>query len=333
VRIIFKMSYFSSASEKRGKVGKNLRQTTHILVAWYMRIKNPIFSFRHLLALIIAHFLFLGGAHAQFLEAGGMFGLSTYRGDLSNNSVAIYLKETGISAGGFGSYHFNDLLALRLGATYAAISGADANAPGEDIRARNLSFRSLLLEGSLVAEFYIPGFQPYNLSRPLSPYLFAGISGAYFNPQAEYEGEWVSLRNLGTEGQGIAGFGSRYSSVAYSIPFGFGVKYAISDLYNVGIELGFRRSFSDYLDDVSGAYVSSEILLAGNGPLAAALGNRTGEYLGTEPVNVPTGTPRGDQARGDWYYILGITFSRNFLDNGLVGGRGRNTRRQGCQTF
>ena len=272
-------------------------------------------------------------ASAQFLELGGNLGISNYRGDLSNNSVSMYLRETKGSFGLFASYHFNDLFALRLGAQYAGIAGSDANAPGEEIGSRNLSFRSMLIEGSFVGEFYIPGFQPYNLGKPLSPYIFAGIAGAYFNPRTEFEGETVSLQALGTEGQGMPGFDARYSRVAFSIPFGLGVKFAVTDLFNVGLELGLRRSFSDYLDDVSGNYVAYEQLLAGNGPLAAALGNRTGEYLGKEPVSVPTGTPRGDQARSDWYYLLGVTLSWNLMDNGLVGSRGRNTRRQGCQTF
>ncbi|MBK8492334.1 MAG: outer membrane beta-barrel protein [Saprospirales bacterium] len=272
-------------------------------------------------------------AKAQFLEVGANLGLSNYRGDLSNNSVSLYLKETKGSFGIFASYHLNDLLAVRLGAQYAGISGSDANAPGEEIRSRNLSFRSILLEGSLVGEFYVPGFQPYNLSKPVSPYIFAGIAGAYFNPKTEFAGETVSLQPLGTEGQGMPGFGAPYSRVAFSIPFGLGVKFAVTDLFNVGLELGLRRSFSDYLDDVSGTYVSYEQLLAGNGPLAAALGNRTGEYQGKDPVSVATGTRRGDQAKGDWYYIMGITLSWNFLDNGLVGGRKRSTRRQGCKTY
>ena len=283
--------------------------------------------------LVLAQLLVLTGLSGQHLEAGGIIGVSNYRGDLSNNSVSLYLKETKGSFGLFGSYHFNDLFALRLGAQYAAISGDDANAPSEVVRSRNLRFRSLLLEGSLVGEFYVPGYQPYNLARPISPYIFAGIAGTYFNPQTDFGGETVSLQPLGTEGQGLPGFGRRYSRFALSIPFGLGVKFALTDLVNVGVELGLRRSFSDYLDDVSGSYVSYEQLLAGNGPIAAALGNRTGEYLGSGPVSVETGSPRGDQARGDWYYILGVTLSWNFLDNGLVGGRGRNTRRQGCQTF
>ena len=298
-----------------------------------MRIKQLVTVTQLFLLVLILQGLFVSHANAQFLEVGGNLGLSNYRGDLSNNSVSLYLKETKGSFGLFASYHLNDLLAVRLGGQYAAISGADTNAPGEEIRSRNLSFTSLLIEGSLVAEFYIPGFQPYNLDKPVSPYIFAGIAGAYFNPKTEFEGETVSLQPLGTEGQGMPGFGAPYSRVAFSIPFGLGVKFAVTDLFNVGLELGLRRSFSDYLDDVSGAYVSYEQLLAGNGPLAAALGNRTGEYQGKDPVSVPTGTPRGDQAKSDWYYILGVTFSWNFLDNGLVGGRKRSTRRQGCKTY
>ena len=283
--------------------------------------------------LFLLQVLILRNGEAQHLEAGGIIGVSNYRGDLSNNSVSLYLKETKGSFGAFASYHFNDLAALRLGGQFATISGKDANAPSEEIRSRNLSFKSLLVEGSLIGEFYIPGYQPYNLSKPLSPYLFVGIAGTYFSPQAEFGGESVSLQPLGTEGQGMPGFAKKYSRVALSVPFGLGVKFAVTDLLNVGLELGLRRSFSDYLDDVSGSYVAYEQLLAGNGPLAATLGNRTGEYLGKEPVSVPTGTPRGDQARGDWYYILGVTISWNFLDNGLVGGRGRSIRREGCKTY
>jgi opacity protein-like surface antigen len=298
-----------------------------------MKYANILPIFR-LVPLFLLCFTFAATpVRAQFLELGVNLGLANYRGDLSNNSVSLYLKESKVGFGVFGTYHLNDLLGLRLSAQYAGISGTDANAPSEELRRRNLSFQSLLLEGALVGEIYVPGFEPYNLRKPLSPYLFVGVAGAYFNPRTQYEGEWVNLQPLGTEGQGMPGFNAPYSRVAFSIPFGLGVKFAVTDLFNVGVELGLRRSFSDYLDDVSGAYVSYEALLAGNGELAAALGNRTGEYLGTEPVSVETGTLRGDQARGDWYYILGITASWNLLDNGLVGGRGRNTRRQGCQTF
>ncbi|MCC6726156.1 MAG: hypothetical protein IT258_16735 [Saprospiraceae bacterium] len=81
---------------------------------------------------------------------------------------------------------------------------------------------------------------------------------------------------------------------------------------------------------MSGNYVSYPELLAGNGQLAAALGNRTGELTGSEPVVVATGTQRGDSAKKDWYFIMGVTVSYNFLDNGLMGSRKRGGRRAGC---
>jgi len=109
-----------------------------------------------------------------------------------------------------------------------------------------------------------------------------------------------------------------------------GVKYALTDKLNVGLELGARRTFSDYLDDVSGSYVSFPELLAGSGALAAALGNRTGELKGGEPVIVSTGTQRGDKAAADWYFILGVTASYNFLENGLMGNRQHSRGKKGC---
>ena len=131
----------------------------------------------------------------------------------------------------------------------------------------------------------------------------------------------------------MAGREDEYSLSAISIPFGIGVKYALSDKINLGLEMGARRTFTDFLDDVSGTYVSYPELLAGNGELAAALGNRTGELMeSNEPVIVPTGTQRGDLKGQDWYFILGVTVSYNFLDNGLMGSRGRSRGKSGCKT-
>jgi opacity protein-like surface antigen len=268
---------------------------------------------------------------AQHLEAGILLGASNYLGDLSNNSSSIYLKETKPAVGALVRYNINHLFAARLGLNYTLLAGRDANVRKDDfIRDRNLSFRTSILEFSLIGEFNILGYQPYALSRPFSPYLFAGISAVKFNPKTRYEGDWVKLQPLGTEGQGMPGRDDEYALTTIAIPFGIGVKYAFTDKINLGLELGARRTFTDYLDDVSGTYVSYPELLAANGQLAAALGNRTGELNGGEPVIVETGTRRGDSTGNDWYFILGATISYNFLDNGLMGGRKRGGRRAGC---
>ncbi|RMG81146.1 MAG: hypothetical protein D6714_13455 [Bacteroidetes bacterium] len=274
-------------------------------------------------------------AFGQHFEAGFMFGASNYIGDLARNSRKVYLKETRPAAGVFARYNFNDYVALRLAGNYASIAGKDANADDPKIVQRNLSFRSTLWTVEGTAEFNLSGYQPYALSRVFSPYLFVGVGTVLFNPQANYHGDWINLQPLGTEGQGLEQYPDRqpYKRTALTIPFGLGFKYALTDQWNLGIELGARRTFTDYLDDVSGTYVEFNELLAGNGELAAALGNRTGELTGGEPVSVPTGTPRGDDARSDWFFILGVTVSYNFIDNGLMGGRRRSHKKEGCKTM
>jgi opacity protein-like surface antigen len=276
---------------------------------------------------------FLGFAlmvQAQSFDVGFQLGASNYLGDLSDNSGKVILKNSGFDIGAFARYNFNRLVGVKLGFNYTNLSAEDASASFESIRQRNLSFRSPVYEFALTGELNIPGFQSYNLNQPISAYLFAGIGATIFDPQAIYENQWVSLQQIGTEGQGMDGFAAPYNTVTMVIPFGLGVKYAITDQLVLGLELGARKTFTDYLDDVSGAYVNYSELLAGNGELAAALGNRTGELLGTEPVSLPTGTIRGDSNPSDWYFIMAFSVAWSFQDNGLVGSRNRSRRKSGC---
>ena len=93
------------------------------------------------------------------------------------------------------------------------------------------------------------------------------------------------------------------------------------------MELGIRKTFTDYIDDVSTTYVAYDELAAANGELAANLAIRE---LGAQAGDIITGTPRGDDTGSDTYFILGLTISYNFLDNGLVGSRSRTKRGKGC---
>ncbi len=285
---------------------------------------------KHFLSLMIA--LMTLPAFAQHFEPGLMIGASNYIGDLARNSRKVYMKETRPALGLFMRYNLNDFVTLKAYGNYASIAGEDANADDEAIQTRNLSFRSTLVEFGVTGEFNLSGYQPYALSKVFSPYLFIGVSAVWFNPKAKYNGDWIALQPLGTEGQGMPNFPEAYSRTNFAVPFGIGFKYALTDQLNLGLEFGARRTFTDYLDDVSGTYVAYSELLAGNGELAAALGNRTGELLGGEPVTVPTGTSRGDDARNDWFFIFGVTVSYNFLDNGLMGSRKRSRRKAGCKT-
>lgn len=259
---------------------------------------------------------------AQYLEGGLFLGASNYAGDLVDAGFSsTEINETHLAGGVLLRYNINDWVAVRAGFTYGQISGTDANSEESFRLERNLSFRSDIFEFSVIPEFNILGFNPYD--RFYSPYVFVGLGIYQFNPEAELDGQWYDLQPLGTEGQGLPGYSSQYNLTQLSIPMGVGFKYAIDDYWTVGIEFTTRYTFTDYLDDVSTNYVDRAELLQARGEIAANLANRTGEYLGTEPVNIP-GQSRGGENR-DWYGWSGLTITYSFMDG--IGGS-----KYGCPT-
>ncbi len=269
----------------------------------------------------------------QHFEAGFLVGGSNYLGELAANSSQIYLKETNIAAGAFAKYNVNELVALRLGFNYATISGADRNSGNTAIIDRNLNFQSDIYEIGLIGEFNILGYQPYNYTSTFSPYLFGGIAFFQFNPQGDLNGQLFDLQPLGTEGQNLTAFPERtpYKLNQFAIPFGLGFKYTLTETLNLGVELGARKVFTDYLDDVSLTYPGNDAFAAEGASLETIqLSNQGASSLG----NNVAGVARGDNNVNDWYFILGVTLSYNFLDNGLIGGRKRSRGgKTGCPTF
>ncbi len=276
-------------------------------------------------------FILQQSATAQ-LEAGLSVGLSTYQGDLAPNSIGGSFSQLHFSGGIFGRYNLNNYLAAKVSFNYAKLSADDANAASEAQQARNLSFRTNVFEGSITAEFNILGYQPYNFERTFSPYIFAGVSYFNFAPEAFYDNEWVPLQPLGTEGQGLDGFEEEYKLWEIAIPVGVGVKYAINDQWNVGLEVGLRKTFTDYIDDVSGLYGDNAVIATENGELAGILNDRAGEITNESIVRNAT-SQRGNAERDDSFVIGALFISYNFSDNGLVGGRSKSRKKTGCPTF
>ena len=268
---------------------------------------------------------------AQHFELGILAGGSTYDGDLMPTKITPLIKETHLAGGGFLRYNINDFVAARLNFAYAKISGDDANMEN-GMQDRNLNFESTVLEGGLIAEFNILGYQPYALQRVFSPYIFTGIVGYKFNPRTEYNGELVDLQPLGTEGQGLEAYPERefYKLMQHAVPIGGGVKIALNDALNVGFEFGARLVFTDYLDDVSRSYADPELIQAARGDIAADLSDRR---TNIDPDATANNVGRGNEKARDWYYITGVTISYNFLDNGLSGSRKRGKRGLDCFSF
>lgn len=283
---------------------------------------------RFLMTCLVAIFpIFLS---AQDAEIGLMFGSSAYSGDITPSSKLLSSGDRHAALSLFGRMDFNRYMAGRVNFTFGKISGNDAVAESAGLRRRNLSFQSSIIELSAVGEFNPLGSN--SLGRRFKPYLYGGIAIFHFNPEANYSGQLVELQPLGTEGQGMDGFDAKYRLTQFAVPLGIGARYQVTERINIGFDIGLRKTFTDYLDDVSGSYVNYNDLLAGNGQLAAALGNRQGELTETnEPVILDTGAQRGNDAKQDWYYTAGVTVSYQFSGNKRnFKGRNPTGREFGC---
>ena len=229
-------------------------------------------------------------------------GFSNYIGDLQSKAYT-----TQQSNGSFGAglqYDLTGHLSFLSNLTYGRISAADGYSSKADLKARNLNFESVIGEWNLLAEYNILDLQTHKLT----PYVFAGIAIFHFNPYAyDTLGKKVYLRPLSTEGEGLAQYPGRkpYSLTQFSIPFGGGIKFRISDRVVLAYEIGLRRTSTDYLDDVSSTYVSQTALLAAKGGEAVEMAYRGNEVKGGTGYP-PDGEVRGNPKRKDWYYMSGL---------------------------
>ena len=236
--------------------------------------------------------------------------------------------------GAFARYNHSPRLAAKFHLYKGTISGADANASNIQEKSgnflRNLEFETDIYEVGLQLEFNI---LPYNIrenKQQWTPYVFGGIAGFHFNPRAFYEGRWYDLQPLGTEGQGLPGYGPNYSLYQFSLPAGIGFKIDINNKANFGIEFGMRKTFTDYIDDVSTVYPDIDLLREQRGDLAADLSYRQPEVDGLAPSN-PEGGIRGSAGSPDWYMFGGLMVSINITEPGP--GFGKRSIRKGLPIF
>lgn len=248
---------------------------------------------------------------AQYYEGGITVGASNYIGDLSEGKLKA--SEYNLSLGIMMRYNLNKYIAFKGSFTKATLTGDDANnSVVSGLRERNLSFRSSLFEFALTNEFNIT---PYEIraGKTAVPYVFAGIAGFYFNPQAQFKGNWYDLQPLGTEGQEVLNTSvKKYKRIAIAIPVGLGFKFSLSNRINIGLEVGLRKTITDYIDDVSGNYPDIEYFRNVD-PLAATLSFRTPEYY-NQPLSNPEGIERGDDGTQDMYFMGGLSVTINLTD-------------------
>lgn len=259
--------------------------------------------------------IYIGIGAANFL--GDLGGKDQTGKDYSYADTELSLTRPSATIG--YRYRITKNLGWRTDINYMKLWGDDALTKDPFRNNRNLKFKTNIFELSTNVElvWYISkGGNRYQIkntrkSRYKSAnhyiYCFMGIGIFYFNPKNEYNGKWYALQPLSTEGQGLPGGASKYKRVSVSIPLGAGYRFNLTKKLTLGLEYNFRKTFTDYIDDVHGTYYDNTVLNDLKGPVAATLADPSlGSIPGATNSNGDgTGAQRGDK-QYDSYFSLEI---------------------------
>ncbi|MEP7264642.1 MAG: DUF6089 family protein [Bacteroidota bacterium] len=268
-----------------------------------------------LIALTACIFFIHFQSSGQSRELGIMVGVSGYKGDLNSKmfNAELVRPAIGIQYRRCYSNHWS----FRAGLGLMKIKGDDALSEDTFQLNRNLMFKSNIIEFHMGYEFNFFSYQTSNPATIFTPYLFGGIAVYRFNPKAELGGTWYALQPLHTEGQGTETHPDRkpYSRTSISIPFGGGFKFSLSRRLGVQLEAVVRRTYTDYLDDVSTTYADPLEIRKEYGKTAGLLSDRSLK----KPVSGNIGRQRGNSTDRDWYYFAGVqinyTLSKKYIDS------------------
>ena len=197
-----------------------------------------------------------------------------------------------------------------MNAFYGNLEAFDSESGNKYQRARNLTFSSRIIDFSGQLEF---NFLPYTIGdeeTPFSPYLFTGLSLFNFRPRGLLNGQWVDLQGYSTEGQGLLVGKKNYSNTQVALPFGGGIKISLTSKIGLALEWGMRKTYTDYLDDVSTTYAPEEILKMAYGTDGVLLSNPNANKSQSD-FDI-SGYQRGNSKRKDLYSYGGIILTFRF---------------------
>ncbi len=279
--------------------------------------------------------LCLAGTNVQAQYAwdvGVNAGFSNYLGEIGGGAgeardwvLDMKLDQTRWNPGVFARYRLDYNLGINMSLNYFRIQGADSLTPNPNRFTRNLHFRNDVFELAACGEYYFLN-QPDvgSTGRYLldfKSYIYLGLAAFYNNPKTQYQGEWVALQPLKTEGQE-----KPYSRIQIAVPVGFGFFYTFSRLHRFGWSIGWRYTFTDYVDDLSGYYPDPKDLESDE---AIALSNRSNEVAG-HPLAadlveyfVPGGV-RGNPDANDSYLLTSFNYSYVIRGNTKSFGKRKN---------
>lgn len=258
----------------------------------------------------------------QYLtDYGFSVGASNYLGDIGGGEgtrrdfvMDMKFNATRWNLGGFYRYRISPKIGIKGTLNYIRLSADDANTTYPYRRGRNLNFKNDMFELAAIGELYIYKVNDVGgtgrYTSDFNLYLFGGAGLFYSNPKGQAaNGDWIALQPLQTEG--VA-----YSKFNFTIPAGVGFYYTINRKYRLGMEISWRTTFTDYIDDVSSLYI------AHTDPAAAAMANKTNQAVidqiaidNPDADKLPKvttyqpGRKRGDDSHDDSYLTATVNFS------------------------
>lgn len=261
-------------------------------------------------------------------EYGFGAGISNFLGELgganrigTNFANDLDMRSTRYAFTGFGRIYYHRRIAQKIDFTYTKISGNDAETKEPARNNRNLNFRSPIFELGTQIEIYLISESPMNNrnklsgtrkkgNNPINLYLFGGISAFYMNPKGlAPNGKWVALQPLRTEGQGAFDTRKPYSRIQMAIPFGLGFSARVTPKIRIGFEASLRKTFTDYMDDVSTTYVDPSVFATSGSSDAALAAAMADKGLGNIPGSTAPGQQRGDPRDKDSFMTLMLNVS------------------------
>ena len=209
--------------------------------------------------LLLAALLVYSGvdAQAQRREVGFSLGGVYYTGDMANKWI---IPNTGFAGMVMLRTNMNNHLSLRIAYMGANVKGSDSRPVDAFAVQRASSFNIFVSEFSGSFEYYFIDYKSKRAVINWSPYFHAGLG---------------VFGMLGQKDKNAT-----FSSIQMALPLGIGIKYQPDKRWNIGLEVGARILFFDYLDNISEGDVF----------------NKNYQY--------------GNKYDNDNYYYVGITFSK-----------------------
>jgi hypothetical protein len=244
---------------------------------------------------------------AQNFHFSGRLGIANYQGDLKAKAVSLSQAKLMGSVG--VQYDLSEHITARTYVTLTSLRADDKKGTAI-MQQRNLNFSSKIADWEITGQYTFLNLNDHWWT----PYIFAGIGIYHFNPYTkDTSGTKYFLQPLSTEGNGFTAGTKNYKLTQFSVPIGFGAEYSLNEDMRIGIEFGYRKIFTDHLDDVSNVYIDQATLLSARGAKAVELAYRGDEvHAGAYP---PAGANRGNSNIKDGYYYIALTYTvRYFFD-------------------